>query len=201
MTSSRVGRTSAQLSSESSSLMKTRKVPFSPWSPRPAPEPPRLSGVYRIEAATLWDLACFHFCSQLSGLHGHHLQVSAYRSPTMQSHEAPLTSHTPLWPLFSSAQLPVLCLPLGRAFLAPQTNFVGPVWLHPSQDSVSLSAPWGCGALILRHRKGTCVAALDWPSIGWLFCPDLFLALGLMYLLCKDVGPRLVHVLLAFKIT
>lgn len=33
-----------------------------PWAqlgPRPAPEPRRLSGVYGIEATTLWDLACF----------------------------------------------------------------------------------------------------------------------------------------------
>lgn len=65
-TSSRVDSASAQLSSASSSLMKkTGKVPPSPWAPRPAPEPPRLSGVYGIEAATLWDLACFYFGSQL----------------------------------------------------------------------------------------------------------------------------------------
>lgn len=37
---------------------------------------------------TLWDLICFHFCSQLSGLHGPHLQVSVCLSPTMQPHEA-----------------------------------------------------------------------------------------------------------------
>lgn len=110
---------SAQLSSESSSLMKTRKVPFSPWSPRPAREPPRLSGVYRIEVATLWDLACFHFCSQLSGLHGPHLQVSACPSPTMQSHEAPPNlAHSSLaFVLFSTA---------ASSVPAPRESFPGP---------------------------------------------------------------------------
>lgn len=84
----------SQLSLATSSLTEqTGKVLPSPWAqmgPRPAPELSRLSGVYGIETATLWDLACFHFCSQLSGLHGPHLQVCVCLSPTMQPHEAPL---------------------------------------------------------------------------------------------------------------
>ena len=89
-------------------LGRSHLPPGISWAPKPAPEPPHLSGVYGIEATTLWDLACFPFCSQLSGLHGPCLQVYACPSPTVRPHGPP-----PAWPLFSSAELPVLCLSKG----------------------------------------------------------------------------------------
>lgn len=172
VTSSRVGGASAQLSLVSSSLTEeSGKVPSSPGlslPPRPAPEPSRLSGVYRIKAATLWDLACFHFCSQLSGLHGLHLQVCACLSPTMQPCEAPPAWHAPPWPLFSSAELPVLCLAQGRTFLARQDELCWSNLAIPFPRFTVFVYTLGCGAVVPRPGGGICVAALDWPLSGWL---------------------------------
>ena len=122
VTSSRAGSAPAQLT-----VIVTEGAdwegPFSPraqlgpqactWTPHACLV---FTGLKLPPFGTLWDLVYFHFCSQLSGLHGPHLQVSACPSPMMQPREALPTSHTPLWPLFSSAGLPVLCLASDKLF-------------------------------------------------------------------------------------